>query len=57
LVVAGDADRTVPPASRDLLCRRIPGARLLVVPDSGHATPYDQPHVFNRLVLEFMAAH
>jgi pimeloyl-ACP methyl ester carboxylesterase len=55
LIVTGHRDRTVPRASAELLRRRIPGARMLVVPDSGHATPYDQPHAFNRLVLAFLA--
>jgi pimeloyl-ACP methyl ester carboxylesterase len=35
----------------------IPGARVEVVPASGHATPYDQPETFNRLLLEFLAGH
>jgi 3-oxoadipate enol-lactonase len=56
LVVIGDRDRTVPRAAAEALCRGIPHARLLVVPDSGHATPYDQPDVFNRAVLEFLSA-
>jgi 3-oxoadipate enol-lactonase len=57
LIVAGDADRTVPFASLDLLRRHIPNARIVVVADSGHATPYDQPDLFNQLVREFVAAH
>lgn len=57
LIVAGDEDTTVPRASAELLQRRIPNARLLVVPGSGHATPYDQPDLFNRLVLEFVSRH
>lgn len=55
LVVAGEQDSTVPRASAELLHRRIPGARLVVVPGSGHATPYDRPELFNRLVLEFIS--
>ncbi len=57
LIVAGDEDTTVPRASAELLRRRIPDARLLVVPGSGHATPYDQPDLFNRLVLEFVSGN
>ena len=57
LVVAGDRDRTVPLAAKAWLAAAIPGARLAVVPGSGHATPFDQPDVFNRLLLEFLAAH
>ena len=32
------------------------GARLLVIPASGHATPHDQPAAFNRALLEFLAS-
>ncbi len=57
LVVAGERDRTVPLAAKEALARAIPGARFVVVPDSGHATPHDQPELFNRLLLEFLAGH
>ena len=57
LIVAGAVDATVPRASAELLGGRIPGARLLVVPESGHATPYDRPDLFNRIVLEFVSGH
>jgi len=57
LVVAGDHDRTVALEAKQELTQGIPGARLVVVPDSGHATPGDQPELFNRIVLEFIAAH
>jgi pimeloyl-ACP methyl ester carboxylesterase len=29
---------------------------VLVVPDSGHATPHDQPDRFNCAVLDFLAS-
>lgn len=54
LVVAGDRDTTIPLSAKERLARGIPGARLVVVPDSGHATPYDQAEMFNRIVLEFV---
>ncbi|MGH7335463.1 MAG: alpha/beta fold hydrolase [Candidatus Rokuibacteriota bacterium] len=57
LLVAGERDTTVPRASLDLLRRRIPHAQVRVVADSGHATPYDQPRLFNGLLLEFVTAH
>jgi pimeloyl-ACP methyl ester carboxylesterase len=56
LLVAGERDTTVPRASLELLRRRIPHAQVRIVPDSGHATPYDQPLLFNGLLLEFLAA-
>lgn len=55
LVVAGAGDRTVPLAAKELLAARIPGARLVVIPDSRHATNIDRPDAFNRAVLEFLA--
>jgi 3-oxoadipate enol-lactonase len=57
LIVAGDRDTSVPLAAKVALAAAIPRARLLVVPASGHATPHDQPAVFNRALLEFLAAH
>lgn len=54
LVVAGDRDTTVGLAAKRELQRLIPDARLLVVADSGHATPYDQFETFNRAVLAFL---
>ena len=55
LVVVADRDRTVPRSAGALLEREIPSARLEVIPDSRHATPYDQPEVFNRIVLDFLS--
>ncbi len=56
LVIAGDRDTTVALSAKEELCRLIPGAKLVVVADSGHATPYDQTEVFNRAVMEFIQA-
>jgi 3-oxoadipate enol-lactonase len=57
LVVAGDRDGVVPLGPKLRLGAAIPGARVEVVPASGHATPYDQPETFNRLLLDFLAEH
>jgi 3-oxoadipate enol-lactonase len=54
LVIAGDRDTTVPLHLKQVLAASILGARLEIVADSGHATPIDQPEVFNRLVLRFI---
>jgi len=54
LIVAGAMDRTVPLATQHALARAIPAARLSVVPNSGHATPHDQPDLFTHLVLTFL---
>lgn len=57
LVIAGADDTTIPLAAKTAVADAIPGARLAIVPDSGHATPYDQPQAFSDAVLEFVAAH
>ncbi len=57
LVVAGDRDLTVALSAKEELCRLIPGAKLVVVADSGHATPYDQAEYFNQTLMEFIGAH
>jgi len=54
LVIAGDRDTTVPLHPKQMLAAHIPGARLTIVADSGHATPIDQPETFNQLVLGFI---
>ena len=57
LVVAGDRDATVPLFAKRLLQQSIPGAELIVVDDSGHVTPCDQPDRFNALLLSFIDVH
>ena len=55
LVVAGARDVTVPLAAKETLARSISGARLCVVADSGHVTPFDQADALNRLLAEHLA--
>lgn len=54
LIVAGDRDYT-PVAHKQAYVRRLRNARLVVVEDSGHATPMDQPAQLNRLLERFIA--
>lgn len=54
LVVTGDRDYT-PVALKRKYVDLLGDARLVVIPDSGHATPIDQPASFNRVVLDFLA--
>lgn len=53
LVVAGEQDTTLPLEPKRQLAEHLPNARFLVIANSGHATPIDQPEVFNTAVLEF----
>jgi pimeloyl-ACP methyl ester carboxylesterase len=54
LIVAARQD-FIPMEAKQICLDRIPRAELAVVEDSGHATPADQPEVFNRVVLDFLA--
>ena len=54
MVVAGVEDATVGIDAKDALAHAIAGARLILVPDSGHATNIDQPRAFNAVLKEFL---
>ncbi len=54
LVVTADHDYT-PVATKQAYVAELPNARLLVVADSRHATPMDQPEFFNKELLAFLA--
>lgn len=59
LVISGDRDYTPLDAKREYTAR-IPDAQFILVEDSGHATPIDQPERFNNAVqgfLETIAVH
>jgi len=43
VVLAGTADRVVPPRVAVRLARRVPGARLVLLPGAGHALPQTHP--------------
>lgn len=54
LLVVGDRDDDALDPSLMLL-RTVPGARLAVLPDSGHLTNLEEPALFNALVEQFHA--
>lgn len=56
LVVAGDHDYTSV-ASKEAYTSRIPGARLVVIPDARHALPVEWPDRFNAVLGDFLDAH
>lgn len=55
LVISGDRDYTPLDAKRQYTAR-IPGARFLLIDDSGHATPIDQPDRFNDSLMSFLSS-
>ena len=55
LVLVGANDQPFV-AGTDYMARKIPGAAKVVIADAGHASNIDQPELFNRAVLAFLAA-
>lgn len=53
LIVAADQDYT-PVVYKEYYTKLIPGARLVVVPDSRHMLPVERPGQFNRVVTDFL---
>jgi pimeloyl-ACP methyl ester carboxylesterase len=54
LVVAADADLLAPPALMKLWARHVKGAQWTTVPDAGHSIAWEQPAMFNDVVLKFL---
>jgi pimeloyl-ACP methyl ester carboxylesterase len=57
LVICGAADLLTPPSIARLIAAKIPDAELVVAPESGHSVYWEEPEVFNRAVLTFVAKH
>jgi pimeloyl-ACP methyl ester carboxylesterase len=54
LILTGDDDRVIPGESSEVLARRITGARLEVIPGSGHLFFLERPEHTLRLLREFL---
>ena len=54
LVLTGDRDVVVDPRNSELLASRIPGARLEVLPGTGHLFFWEEPERFVEVVKEFL---
>jgi 3-oxoadipate enol-lactonase len=56
LFIGGEHDEVMPVTLMQVARSLIPGARMEVLPACGHSAYFEQPEVFNRLVLDFFAA-
>jgi 3-oxoadipate enol-lactonase len=54
LVIHGASDRLVPAANGKLIAAKIPGAKLIILPNASHIFTTDQPEAANRAILEFL---
>jgi pimeloyl-ACP methyl ester carboxylesterase len=56
LLLWGDKDAVFPRATQDGLQARIPGARLIVFPETGHAVHWERPEQFTEDLRDFINA-
>lgn len=54
-VVTGDADFLIPPKNSELLARKLPNARLMVVERAGHVFPMEHPGSLTGALLDLHA--
>ncbi|HLI86276.1 MAG TPA: alpha/beta hydrolase [Bryobacteraceae bacterium] len=57
LLLTGGADLFAPPPVARMLAAHVRGAGVVIVPEAGHSTYWEQPEQFNRAVLQFLAKH
>ena len=54
LVIHGLQDRLVPPKNSEIIAARIPGAKLVLIPNAGHIFGTDQPEAAEQAVSSFL---
>lgn len=54
LILCGENDRIVPPAIHHEMAKTAPSACLVVVPDSGHMVPMEQPHPVTNAMRDWL---
>ncbi len=54
LLITGDGDRVVPPENSRRMARRIPGAKLVILPGAPHRLFAENAEDFNREVIAFL---
>ena len=54
LVIAADADLLAPPGLMRIWARHVKDAQWTTVPDAGHSIAWEQPAIFNDIVLRFL---
>jgi pimeloyl-ACP methyl ester carboxylesterase len=57
LVLVGEEDILTPPRLSRLMVERIPGAKLVVIPEGPHGFIWEQAPEVNRVILDFLGEH
>jgi pimeloyl-ACP methyl ester carboxylesterase len=55
LLLWGELDRTFPVSVAEQAQRRIPGSRLVLLRNAGHAPYFEKAQAFNSVLLDFLA--
>ncbi|MBD2121136.1 alpha/beta fold hydrolase [Trichocoleus sp. FACHB-262] len=54
LVITGDSDRIIPPQNSEFLAKNIPGAKLEVLTEAGHAFCFSHPETTAAAIISFL---
>ena len=54
LLMSGEFDRVVPPGNTDLMAEKIPQAQVVLIPDTGHMFPIENPAAAADVIKEFL---
>lgn len=57
LVLVGDSDPLTPPLLSEEMAAAIPGARLVIIQQSGHGSTLEQPEAVNRALIAWLEDH
>jgi 3-oxoadipate enol-lactonase len=57
LVMTGESDRSTPPQDHELIAKRIPHSKFVVIRGASHTVAEEQPEEFNRITIEFLDQH
>ncbi len=57
LVIHGKSDALVPPGNGELIAKRIPGAKLVLLEHASHLFVTDQTQASHKEILEFLLSH
>jgi pimeloyl-ACP methyl ester carboxylesterase len=56
LVIVGKEDIPTPVAKAERIAERIPGAKLVIIPDAGHLCTVEEPEAVNKAIEDFLKA-
>ena len=56
MLLSGREDSWSPPSRHEEMASKIPGSRVVIVPDSGHMAPMEQPAAVSRALREWLSS-